>query len=191
MEYSRLPDVARLAESLGPLPEAVARPVLIAVSGLPGTGKSYVATRLAEKTNSIVLESDALRKVLFESPTYSAEESTRLFRAINRLAEELLKKGVPVVIDSTNLNERDREYLYHIADHTRAKLVLVKVTAPPELVRQRLERRPLEPSRSDADWSVYERMAASVDEIWRQHYVVDTSQDVMPVLDKIAREAVE
>jgi hypothetical protein len=190
MEDSRLSDVARLAESLGRLPEPVASPVLIAVSGLPGTGKSYVATRLAEKTNSIVLESDALRKVLFPEPTYSAEESTRLFRAINRLAEALLKKGVPVVIDSTNLAERDREYLYHITEHTRSKLVLVKVTAPPELVHQRLERRPHEASKSDADWSVYERMAAGVEEIQRKHYTVDTSQDIVPVLDKIVREAV-
>jgi len=189
MEDSRPSDVARLAESLGPLLEPVARPVLIAVSGLPGTGKSYVATRLAEKTKSIVLESDALRKVLFPAPTYSAEESTRLFRAINRLTEDLLKKGVPVVIDSTNLAERDREYLYHIAEHTRAKLVLVRVTAPAELVHQRLARRPLEASKSDADWAVYERMAASVEDIQRKHFTVDTSQDITPVLDKIAREA--
>jgi predicted kinase len=190
MEDSRPSDVVRLAESLGPLPEPAANPVLIVVSGLPGTGKSYVATRLAQKTNSIVLESDALRKVLFPVPTYSAEESTRLFRAINRLAEDLLKKGVPVVIDSTNLAERDREYLYHIAEHTRSKLVLVKVTAPRELVHQRLERRPLEASKSDADWSVYERMATGVEKIKRKHYTVDTSQDVVPVLDKIVKEAI-
>ena len=190
MEDSRLLDVPRLAESLGPLPEPVTCPVLIAVSGLPGTGKSYVAARLAEKTKSIVLESDALRKVLFSAPTYSAEESSRLFRAINWLAEDLLKKGVPVVIDSTNLAERYRECLYSIAEHARSKLVLVKVTAPPELVHQRLERRPFEASKSDADWSVYEQMAAGVEEIQRKHYTIDTSRDVMPVLEKIAKEAV-
>ncbi len=189
MEDSRLTDVDRLAESLGPLPEPVDKPALIAISGLPGTGKSYVATRLAERTNSVVLESDALRKDLFSAPSYSAEESTRLFRAINQLAEELLQRGVRVVIDSTNLTEHDREYLYHIAEHARVKLVLVKVTAPAELVRRRLARRPNEPTRSDADWAVYERMASAVEEIQRNHYTVDTSQDVTPVVDKIVEEA--
>ncbi len=189
MEDSRPSDVARLAESLGPLPEPMARPVLIAVSGLPGTGKSYVAARLAEKTGSVVLESDALRKVLVPAPAYSADENARVFRAIYRLAEDLLKKGVPIIIDATNLVERDREYLYHIAEHTRAKLLLVRVTAPPELGHERLERRAYEASMSDADWAVYERMAPGVEEIQRKHYTVDTSQDITPVLEKVVKEA--
>ena len=41
-------DVERLREALAELPEPVARPFLIVISGLPGTGKSYFSRRLAE-----------------------------------------------------------------------------------------------------------------------------------------------
>ncbi len=182
-------DVERLTDSLGQLPEPVVKPAFVAVSGLPGTGKSYFCGRLAERLPFVVLQSDALRKVLFSPPNYSVDESSRLFRVIHLLIERLLKKGIPLILDATNLSERHREYLYSIADHLGAKLVLVRVEAPPQVVHSRLKSR-LEnaESKSDADWAVYERMRTSVDEIRRRHYAVDTSRDITPVLDKIVKE---
>ncbi len=183
-------DVERLAESLGELPEPEARPAFIAVSGLPGTGKSYFCSKLAERLPFVILASDALRKVLFPSPTYSLEESSRLFQACHRLIEGLLKRGVPVVLDATNLSERYREHLYSIADRLDAKLILVRVQAPTQVVHERLKAR-VENSEgnSDADWQVYQKMQSRVQTIRRNHYVVDTSRDITPALDKIVREA--
>ncbi|MFB0559105.1 MAG: AAA family ATPase [Dehalococcoidales bacterium] len=179
----------QLTESLEELPEPVAEPAFIVVSGLPGTGKTYFCSRLAERLPFVVLESDALRKALFSSPDYSSQESSHLFRAIHLLIERLLKKGVSLILDATNLSEQHREYLYSIADHLDVKLILVRVEAPPEVVRERLETR-LENSqnKSDAGWAVYQRMKPSVQKISRKHYAVDTSRDITPVLDKIIRE---
>jgi len=190
MEQTRLAtDVERLAESLGQLPEPVVSPVFVVVSGLPGTGKSYFSSRLAERLPLAVLESDSLRKVLFVVPEYNPQESSRLFNAIHGLIEKLLKQGISIVLDATNLSERHREFLYSIADRLDVRLILVRVEAPPEVVRQRLESR-LEKgeSISDADWAVYQRMKSSAQKISRRHYVVDTSRDITPVLDKIVRE---
>ena len=179
-----------LLESLGPLPEPAAKPFFIAVSGLPGTGKSYFCRRLVEKLPAVLLESDALRKALFPAPSYSAAESASLFRSVHALIERLLAKGISVVLDATNLSERNREYLYNIADKAGARLILVQVSAPPRLVRERLEKRQEAASeKSDADWQVYEKMKASVEKIQRKHYVVDTSQDISPAVERIVREA--
>ncbi len=41
-------DASRLMATLGPLPAPVARTVLVALIGLPGTGKSTVARRIAD-----------------------------------------------------------------------------------------------------------------------------------------------
>ena len=179
-----------LTESLGQLPEPVVRPALVVVSGLPGTGKSYFSSKLAERLSFFILESDALRKVLFSSPSYSLKENTSLFQAIYSLIEKLLKKGIPLILDATNLSERHREHLYNITDRLGTNLILVRVEAPPEVVRGRLENR-LESreSKSDADWAVYQKMKSSVEKIRRKHYVVDTSRDITPILGKIAREA--
>jgi len=182
-------DAEKLADSLGQLPEPVANPAFVVVSGLPGTGKSYFCRKLAEKFPFIILESDALRKALLSSPNYSAEESSRLFQAIHSLIERLLKKGISVILDATNLSERNREYLYSIAEHAGIKLIMVRVEAPPELVQARLSRRREDKeSKSEADWTIYQKMKPTAEKISHRHYAVDTSMDITPVLDKIVRE---
>jgi len=191
MERARfVSDVQRLTESLEQLPEPVVKPAFIVVSGLPGTGKSYFCSQLAQRLPLLILESDTLRKALFPSPSYSSPESSRLFQAIHLLIERLLKRGVSLILDATNLSERYREHLYRIADHLEVKLILVRVEAPPEVVRERLQVRqegvnPVD--KSDADWAVYQKMRPSVQKIRRNHFAVDTSRDITPVLDKIVR----
>jgi predicted kinase len=183
-------DVQRLAESLEQFPEPVVKPAFIVVSGLPGTGKSYFCSQLAQRLPLLILESDTLRKALFPSPSYSSPESSRLFLAIHLLIERLLKRGISLILDATNLSQRYREHLYRIADHLEVKLILVRVEAPPEVVRERLKVRqegvnPL--NKSDADWAVYQKMKSSAQKIRRNHFAVDTSRDITPVLDKIVR----
>jgi len=180
-----------LSMSLGELPEPMVEPAFVAVSGLPGAGKSYFCSKLAERLPFIVLESDALRKVLFSSPSYSSQESSYLFQACHSLIGGLLKRGIPLILDATNLSERHRERLYSIADHLDVRLILVRVEAPHQVVRERLKARleGVNPGgKSDADWAVYQRMKPTVQKIRRNHYAVDTSRDITPVLDKIVRE---
>ncbi|MCJ7515837.1 MAG: AAA family ATPase [Dehalococcoidia bacterium] len=181
-------DISKLKESLGPLPEAVANPGFVVVSGLPGTGKTFFCKKLAEKQPFYIVESDALRKVLFPSPDYSPVESVRLFTAIHGLIEWLLENGVPVILDATNLSENNREYLYRISDRAGARLALVSVEAPPAVAYQRLQARKngaMPDAKSDADWEVYSQMKPKAEKIRRNHFVVDTSREITPVIDKI------
>ncbi len=184
-------DAHRLAAHLGPMPEPVTNPVLVALSGLPGTGKSFVAGKLAERLPVLVLESDALRKTLFARPSYSPEESTRLFQASHYLVESWVKRGISIVIDATNLTEKYREPLYGIAERLGIKLVMVRTKAQPSIIFERLQRRTGKPETmgaSDADWSVYVKMKPTVQIIKRKHYVIDTSRDITPVMDKIVQQ---
>jgi len=191
MKASRLADdVSVLKQGLPPLPEPVAYPALIIVSGLPGTGKSYFCRKLAERANLVILESDSLRKQLFPAPSYRKEESTQLFQACYGLVEELLRRGISVALDATNLEEHNRERLYHIADQSGAKLIIVRMEAPPDVVKERLERRSQredESDHSEADWDVYSKMKPTVEKISRNHFAVDSSKDIAPVVDKVVR----
>jgi len=192
MAQIHLPDnEEKLRTSLGELPEPVVKPCLVVVSGLPGTGKSYFSRRLAQRTPLVILESDALRKVLFLSPNYTQEESTSLFQATHRLIETLLKKGVSLVLDATNLQEPHRERLYNISERVDAKLIMVRVEAPDHIVQQRLADRGREfrrEDKSEATWAVYQRMKGTSQTIRRNHFAVDTSRDIDPVIQKIVRE---
>jgi hypothetical protein len=190
MASSFYEDVETLRRSLNGLPQPQVRPTLIVVSGLPGTGKSFFCRNLAEKLPFLILASDALRKVLFPTPQYNEQENKRLFSACHVLIEELLRKGIPVIFDATNLLEHHREYLYRAAARAGAKLILVWVEAPPEVVRQRLlarERTVVPQSDSEAGWEVYNKMKPRREKISRNHLVVDTSQDITAAVDKIVR----
>ena len=185
-------DVQKLKQGLGELPEPVANPVFVIVSGLPGTGKSHFSRKLAEQLPSVILESDTLRKRLYPSPTYSAQESHRLFNACHCLIEELLDSGITAILDATNLVEQHRERLYLISQRLKVKQIIVRVEAPRNLVLKRLQGRSRGIDRgdnSDADSGVYQRMRARAERIRRNHFVVDTSRDITPVVNKIVRAA--
>jgi predicted kinase len=174
-------DVEKLRQSLNVLPQPQVEPPLILVSGLPGTGKSFFCHKLAERLSFPILASDTLRKILFPSPQHKESENKRLFSACHSLIEELLRKGIPVIFDATNLLEHHREYLYRAAERAGAKLILVWVEAPTEVVRQRLltrEKAAMPQYDSEAGWEVYNKMKPRRERISRNHLVVDTSQDI-------------
>jgi len=184
-------DVERLLSAIGPGPSARARPALVLVSGLPGTGKSRLCRELKARTGAVVLESDAARKLLFPEPDHSFSESRRLFRAVHAAIEKVLAAGLPTILDATNLTEWQREPLYAIAVRQGARVIIVKVEAPPPLVHRRLARRAHRTDAagsSDADVGVYERMRGQEEKIRRPHFVVDTSQDTASALKAIAKE---
>jgi predicted kinase len=105
--------------------------------------------------------------------------------------EKLLKKGVRVIYDATNLHERHREQVYRLADDTQVKLIVVKVVVPEAVASARLQARRdqkvAEEDGSDADWRVYRRMARDVDPIGRNFVLVDTSRDLRPAVTKLLR----
>ena len=173
------------------MPEPALHPVLVVVSGLPGTGKSFFSRQLSESMPLVILESDALRKALVSSPVHTAGESARLFKTIHELIDLLLGYSIPVLLDATSLAESHRERLYRIAEQWDAKVILVRMKIPSEVARQRLdERASTSPrrDRSDADWGVYERMVPSQEPIRRNHLVVDTSQDITSAVDRVASQ---
>ena len=181
----------QILDSIAPLPEPVARPALVMLVGLPGTGKSFFTRALVERYPLAVVETDAVRKLLFGNPTYQPDEHYRVHKTCYRIIAELLRRGIGVAFDATNLQERAREQVYHIAEQWGARLLVVKLEAPPEVVKERLERRAAnrdDRDRSDATWDVYQAMASSVERIRRNHYTVDTSQDIGPVVEKVVRE---
>lgn len=183
-------DVALLRERL-PKPTPVPRPVLVVLGGLPGTGKSYCARWLCQRAPLYWIESDRARRILFHQPSHTPEESARLFRACHALVEALLREGVAVLFDATNLLESHRAYFYEIAEHAGVGLVLVWLTASPDVVFQRLQARAAGASPEDsstADWEVYLRMRGSAEPIRRRHIAINTDGDVEPPLSRVLEE---
>ena len=161
---------------------------LLMLAGLPGSGKSTFAREIVSRQPFLVLESDRLRKILVARPQYTAEEHSRVFRASHRLIDEFLEKGYPVLLDATNLGQRNRRPVVAIARKHNAPLAIAVVAAPPDLVMQRLTEREagMDPSTwSDAGVAIYSRMEPAWQPVRHQHFEVDTSRDTAPVLQRV------
>jgi predicted kinase len=112
-------------------------PTLYLLVGYPGAGKTTVSKIIAQATGAMHIWADHERHKMFQTPTHSALESQQLYTHLNTQAASLLAAGKSVVFD-TNFNFfKDREHLRRIALKNGARTVLIWVTTPKELARER------------------------------------------------------
>jgi predicted kinase len=179
-------DCGQLEAALGPLPAPRGRGALVATVGLPGSGKSYFARRLAGRLPAVLLESDVLRRSLFRNPGHGYKESRRLFRAIHALIDRYLEERRVVVLDATNLREQFRLDLKAIADRRHSPFFLVELEAPEEVIVDRLNGRGT--LASEAGLDVYWRFKAEAEPIQLEHQSVASTEDITIAVERIARE---
>ena len=76
--------------------------MLIAMAGLPGSGKSTAAAYLAERLGAVVLDKDRVRAALFPPPVldYSAEQDEITMAALYRAAAAILSDAGRTVLPS-------------------------------------------------------------------------------------------
>jgi aminoglycoside phosphotransferase family enzyme/predicted kinase len=176
LEPSRREEVARRAESYFKLARRYAdrpsRPLLIATSGLIGSGKSYLARLVAGRIGAAVVRSDAVRKVLVgAAPTesmaapygagiYSAEMTERVYEDMLTQARFGLEAGWPVVMDATYAKASQRAGVVRLAAEGGWPLVFVHCGCHDEVIMQRLIERAVRRGVSDAGPDLLERVRA-------------------------------
>lgn len=83
--------------------------MLIAMAGLPGTGKSTLASRLATELGGVVLSKDVVRAALFPAPVldYSAAQDEIAMSAVYSAAAHVLKSDParPVFLDGRTFSK--------------------------------------------------------------------------------------
>lgn len=91
---------------------------LIIMQGLPASGKSTLAEKLAKENGAVRINKDLLRTMLhFDRFTGKNEEMTR--HAARLLAREFLLDGKNVIIDDTNLNPKNLQGWVDLAKETQ------------------------------------------------------------------------
>jgi len=134
-------------------------PLLIACTGLSGTGKSTLAAGLAAAMDATVIRTDVLRKRVaadasLDAGAYTAEARGRVYATLASDADAMLGAGRRVIADATFLRRRDRDRLRAVARRRSVPYVFVECVADPDRVRQRLDARTSDDV-SDARWDTY------------------------------------
>lgn len=83
------------------------KPFLLTLIGLPGSGKSTYAKKIAEETNAVILSSDDLRFQMFGDAN-DQEHNAEVFAELHRRCKDLLSKHVNIIYDATNINQKKR-----------------------------------------------------------------------------------
>ena len=146
------------------------RPCMVLVAGLPGTGKSVLARALRETGGFVWIRSDEVRKRLagldpladhhgeIGEGLYTKAWSDRTYTACLERAAEICTAGGRALVDASFTDGERREAFVSAAIAWGVPVHLLVVSAPPEIVHERLRAREKAPQRdpSDATVAVYE-----------------------------------
>lgn len=161
----------------------ITSPLAVAVFGLPGSGKSYFASRLAARMKAEYLSSDELRKILFPNPTYSPEEKANLYDHLLRRMQRAYRDDRSVVVDATFYKAALRNRFAGAIVELGGHLQFIEVQADEETTRERVSK-PREDS--DADYAVYLKLKGQFEPLDQDHLVLRSDQGE-PILETVER----
>lgn len=159
--------------------------MIIVVAGLPGSGKSYFASKLAEQTAAVYISSDRVRKSLQAMGKYTPLDKMKVYEEMLSLTARALDDGKRVVADATFYKRSLRELFLALGENKKAAIRFIVVVANEEVVRERLERPRVE---SEADFSVYQKIRDQFEEVLVPHLALESTNDnIDAMLDKAIR----
>lgn len=148
--------------------------MVIIVSGLPGSGKSFFAEKLAKLIDARYLSSDVIRKELFQDPAYTEDEKEAVYAEMKNRMNKLLSEKMNVILDATFFKDELRKSFCRECIQYKAKCKIIIISANEEDIKNRISRkRPF----SDADYSVYLKMKKQFEQPQIEFLELDSSQD--------------
>lgn len=158
-------------------------PVVYIVFGLPGSGKSYFASRWAERISASYLNSNQARKELYEHPTYSVAEKKSVYQYLMSEMKKAIGESSNIVLDATFSNNKIRR-AFEDEGVDKASVRFIEITTDESITRERLKEKRLF---SDADYKVYMGLKEEWHGFDNRHLVLYSMQDNIDEMLEMAR----
>ncbi len=180
-------------------------PILIVMSGLTGTGKSYLSERLGKRLGIEPLRSDVARKQIqglsslehqldnYGTGIYTPKSTELTYKALFERARRSLELGESVIIDASFMSFRRRMQAKELAAKERARFMIVECVAPERVIQTRLENRAKDRTEpSDGRWEIFLHQRTDFEPICDDerdyHRSWDSTGELNPFLTSLVRE---
>ncbi len=172
-------------------------PMLIAMHGYSGSGKTWLSSQLLEKLPALRVRSDVERKRLHRlgetessdsgvgQGIYSAAASGRVYDRLFDIAGRLLVEGYKVILDASFLDRRQRKRAASLAKRCGVPFAMVATTAADDELTRRLSSRGRTVSEADLGVLRHQREASDGLTQSERQSVVAVATDERPDLDDI------
>lgn len=147
--------------------------MIVIVFGLPGSGKSHFASRLAKKINADYINSDQLRVEMFKIKTYAEQEKAAVYNAMLLKMKEAVNQKKSLVLDATfHKNETRKLFIQDV--EKKDCIFFIETHADENITRERLKRkRPY----SEADFEVYKSIRRQWESLDEPHLILQSTNE--------------
>lgn len=185
------------------LAERLARPgppLLVAMHGLSGSGKTFVAQQLLEHLGAVRVRSDVERKRMFSlapnarvdaelrAELYGGDATRATYERLASAARAIVDGGFTAIVDAAFLKHAERAALRALAGSLGVRFALVACSAPPAVLRARVAARvAADRDASDATLDVLERQLGWCEDVQDDERAVAWRIDTDAPFDEVAR----
>lgn len=150
-------------------------PLLVLMHGLSGSGKSWLAERLARELPAIHVRSDVERKRLaglqqldasqsgIASELYAADQTERVYERLAVCARHALNGARAAIVDASFLRRAARQRFIRLATELGVRIVIISCQAPGAMLQARIATRAasgLDPSEATVEVLEWQRRQA-------------------------------
>ncbi len=119
----------------------LSQPLVIVVTGLPGSGKTFFANSFATTFGAANVSNDKIRWTLFANHTYSENENAMVDQISDLLIAELLRTKRTFIIDGGYNSSLKRKHIEIIAKKAGFATLTVEVQTEPLTAKDRAKSR--------------------------------------------------
>lgn len=147
--------------------------MIIIVFGLPGTGKSFFARRLATAVDAAYYNTDLVREQMQKKGKYSVDDKEKVYDALAHLVKESIKTHQYVIADGTFSKNKYRQPLNKVAKEQNTDLCWIRTQADDATIRARVSK---QREHSEADYAVYQKVKAEFEKADFPHLQLDSGK---------------
>ena len=143
--------------------------MLIIISGLPASGKSYFAKALCRKIAAYHINTDIIREEMNFRGKYAPEYKAAVYQEMLARVKETITAGKVVVVDGTFLKADNRRSFYELAEQMEVPFYVIAIRAQETTIKARMQTKR---RYSEADFEVYLKLKEQLEEIKRKHLIL-------------------